>query len=61
MDNTNEIIIQLKRDYYKEYRDKNKDKLNEYQRQWRKENKDKVKDYKHTYWLKKAVNQIVKD
>ncbi len=54
MDKKQEQIKQLKRDYYKKYRDANKDKINEYQRQYRANNKDKVKQYNQTYWLKKA-------
>lgn len=53
MDNL-EQVKEVKRDYYKKYRDANKDKLNEYQRQYRANNKDKVKQYNKTYWLKKA-------
>jgi len=49
-----EQLKKVKRDYYKKYRDANKDKLNAYQRQYRADNKDKVKQYNHTYWLKKA-------
>lgn len=49
-----EQLKKTKRDYYKKYRDANKDKLNAYQRQYRADNKDKVKQYNHTYWLKKA-------
>lgn len=47
-------IQDIKRDYYKKYRDKNKDKINDYQRNYRANNKDKVKQYNKTYWLKKA-------
>lgn len=53
MDNK-EQIKKLKREYYKKYRDANKDKINAYQRQYRTDNKDKVKEYNKTYWLKKA-------
>lgn len=49
-----EQIKELKRDYYKKYRDANKDRLNAYQRKYRADNKDKVKQYNQTYWLKKA-------
>ena len=49
-----EQIKEIKRDYYKKYRDANNDKLNEYQREYRAKNKDKVKQYNKTYWLKKA-------
>ena len=53
MDNL-EQVKEVKRDYYKKYRDANKDKLNAYQRQYRADNKDKVKQYNQTYWIKKA-------
>lgn len=49
-----EQIKQIKRDYYKKYRDDNKNKINEYQREYRKQHKDKVHQYSQTYWLKKA-------
>lgn len=47
-------IVQIKREYYKKYRDANKDKLNQYQREYRANNKDKVKQYNQNYWIKKA-------
>lgn len=53
MDKQDEIK-KLKREYYKKYRDANKDKLNAYQRQYRADNKEKVKQYNKKYWLKKA-------
>ena len=54
MDNQEQIKV-IKREYYKKYRENNKDKINEYQRQYRANNKDKVKEYNKNYWLKKAV------
>lgn len=53
MDNQ-EHIKKLKREYFKKYRDANKDKINAYQRKYRADNKGKVKQYNQTYWLKKA-------
>ena len=53
MDNL-EQVKEIKRNYYKKYRDANKDKINDYQMQYRANNKDKVKQYNQTYWLKKA-------
>ena len=35
-----------------------KEKEREYQRNWRKENKDKVKEYNQRYWKKKALEHI---
>ena len=49
-----EIIKQVKREYFKKYRDANKDKINAYQREYRASNKEKVKQYNQKYWLKKA-------
>lgn len=47
-------IQKIKREYYKQYRDKNKDRINDYQRNYRANNKDKVKQYNKNYWFKKA-------
>lgn len=41
------------REYMREYRENNKEKLNEYQRDWRKANSEKVKQYNETYWTNK--------
>lgn len=48
--------IEIKREYARQYRAKNREKLNEYSRNWRKENPDKVKGYHEAYWEKKAGN-----
>lgn len=50
-------VLEVKKEYFKQYRLKNKDKINEYQRKYRSVNKDKVKEYNKKYWIKKA-NQI---
>ena len=31
--------------------------IREYQREWRASNKDKVKKYNHDYWIKRALKQ----
>ena len=41
-------------EYAKEYRSRNKERLNAYRRQWNKDNPDKVKQYNETYWGKKG-------
>ena len=43
----------IRRDYFKSYRETNKDKLNDYQREWRSENPEKVKQYHERYWMKR--------
>ena len=40
--------------YMREYRKRNKDKLNAYARQWRKENPEKVASYTERQWEKRA-------
>ena len=39
--------------YFKEYRERNREKLNKKQRDWAKENPDKVALYRLRYWEKK--------
>jgi hypothetical protein len=45
----------IKREYYKQYREKNKDRIKETYKKWRDNNKDKVKQYNQNYWNKKAL------
>lgn len=45
---------QLKKEYHKLWREKNKDHIKEYHQNWRKENPDKVKQADVRYWEKKA-------
>lgn len=53
-----EKIKELKRQYMRRWRAKNRDKVNDYNRdyirRWRRKNPDKVKEYQQRYWLKKA-------
>lgn len=42
-----------KKDYYRNYREKNKERLNNYQKEWRAKNKEKVKIYNERYWNSK--------
>lgn len=39
--------------YNREYRQKNRDKLNAYYKEWRTDHKDKLKQYRYTYLHKK--------
>lgn len=45
---------EAKAQYAKEYRLKNRDKLNQYRKQWAQDNPEKIKQYQETYWKKKA-------
>lgn len=40
--------------YMREYRKRNKDKLNAYARQWRRSNPEKVASYTEKQWEKRA-------
>lgn len=45
----------LRAEYQREYKRKNKAKINEYNRTWRKANPEKVKQYNINYWQKKTA------
>ena len=45
---------ELKREYYKKYREKNKEQIKKKYKEWRDNNKEKVKEYNRNYWNKKA-------
>jgi len=49
------IAKELRRQYMREWRKKNRDKCNAYLRNWRERNKEKVREYNRRYWLKKAL------
>jgi hypothetical protein len=44
-----------KRAYMREYRNKNKDRLNEQRREWYSKNRDKAKDKQDSYWERMAA------
>jgi hypothetical protein len=48
---------EAKAQYAKEYRRKNRERLNEYRKQWAQDHPEKVKQYQETYWTKKAAAQ----
>lgn len=45
---------EARRIYKREYRRKNREKINRQQREWRTANPEKVKAYQMWYWEKKA-------
>lgn len=45
---------EARRIYKREYRRKNREKINRQQREWRTANPEKVKAYQMRYWEKKA-------
>lgn len=49
-----ELIREEKARYMREWRRKNRERLNEYQDEYRRKNKDKVTEYSRRYWLNKA-------
>lgn len=57
MKEDDERLKEIKREYYRDWREKNRDRYNAYQRQWREKNRQKVAEYNQRYWENK-VNQI---
>lgn len=45
---------EAKRNYKREWRAKNRERINARQREWRKENRDRVRQYDEKYWNGKA-------
>ena len=45
---------EARRNYKRQYRIKNRDKINAQQREWRANNPDKVREYQSRYWEKLA-------
>lgn len=43
------------REYYKQYRQKNRKRLNDYHKKWIKENYGSRKNYEEKYWERKAA------
>ena len=52
------MMEEVRRDYYKQYNKKNKERLKEYQRRWRTKNQEKVKQYEQNYWRNKAIERL---
>lgn len=47
---------EARRNYKRQYRARNREKVNRQQREWRADNPEKVKEYQKRYWEKKAKN-----
>ncbi len=45
---------EVKKAYMRQYRARNRDRINAKQREWRMQNPDRVKEYQRTYWERKA-------
>lgn len=48
---------EARRDYKRQYRAKNREKINRQQREWRADNGDKVRQYNKRYWERKAEKE----
>ena len=51
---------QLRREYYKKYREENKERIDNNHKSWRQKNKEKLKQYNENYWNKKANELKIK-
>lgn len=54
MDGMSAQAQEVRRNYKRQYRIRNREKINSKQRMWRKKNPDKVKEYQAQYWERKA-------
>lgn len=45
---------ELRKEYYKNWRKANREKVNEYQKKWRNSNKEKAAKNQANYWERKA-------
>ena len=45
---------EARRNYQREYRHRNRDRINSRRKQWRAENRDKVREYNESYWERRA-------
>lgn len=54
MDGMSVQAQEARRDYKRQYRIRNRDKINRQQRKWRANNPDKVQQYNKGYWERKA-------
>ena len=50
--------VEAKRSYYREYRRKNREKINARRRKWRADNIDKARQCNERYWEKKAKDKV---
>lgn len=55
MDGLSAQAQEARRNYKRQYRIQNREKINFQQRVWRKKNPDKVKEYQTQYWERKSV------
>lgn len=53
-----ELAKEQKREYYRQYREKNRERYNQTAREWRANNKEKVKQYQADYWDRKANEEV---
>lgn len=52
--------VKARRDYKRQYRSNNREKINVQQREWRAKNPDKVREYQKRYWEKQAKKRNIR-
>lgn len=55
-----ELARRAQAEYLRQWRQKNRERVNQYNREWRAKNKDKVREYNRRYWLRKAKEMGLK-
>lgn len=48
---------EIKREYLRSWRAKNKEHIRKYAKEWREKNKEKLKQYEEKHWSKKALEK----
>ncbi len=51
-------VKELQREYHREYREKNRERVNANARRWRKENPEAAKAIQDRYWENKAKEEL---
>jgi len=50
---------QVRNEYTRQWKQRNKDKQRQYHKQWRARNKDKIRQYQASYWERRASKQML--
>jgi FKBP-type peptidyl-prolyl cis-trans isomerase (trigger factor) len=58
MKNIEILAKELKKEYSRQWRQRNKMKVNTYYKEWRSQNGEKIKTYQQNYWNKKAIEAL---
>ena len=55
--NLTDEAIKARRNYSRQWREKNRDRIRAYSAAWREKNRDRLKEYNNAYWERKAEQE----